>query len=790
MKHTISELSSFEKRGERLCFRGLGGEILFGLYEEGVVRVSYVFEGAAAAPEEEAASDFITQGRPFLPWPGEVLEDENGFMLRPGGDLTLRLEKKFGIVSLWRGESLLHGGRIGGDDLVVPQTPVRLIEDGGRSLVRFNFALRPDDEFYGLGDKAGYPNRRGQRFAMFNRDSLGYDAERSDPLYKSIPFLIKVNRSQEGFLGLLFPLPGLRAVDLGRESPFYYAAESDGGPCDYCLIAGESYGRVVEAYCRLTGLPALAPLFSFGFLGSSMNYLEPDDAPGRVLDYFDRAQREDIPCEGMYFSSGYLKAPDGKRYAFIWNEDKFPAHADYMLALARRGYHIIMNLKPGILVSHPWFRELDEKGYLIRDRHGKTYVEYFWGGAAGFVDFTNPEAVQWWKEQIKRCYCDAGCAGIWNDNNELELEDSSLPVYPLRSQYPALMCRASYEAFKERFPTLRPWIYSRAGSSGLQRYARTWTGDNTSEFSTLRFNQYMGLSLGLCGLPFYGHDLGGFFGRTPGEELLLRSCETAVFQPRFVIHSWREDGEPTEPWTYPAALPLIRKLIHAHYRFLPYLYDCAIQASLTGYPIERMLRLEFPKDASLSEKDANMLCGPFVLKVQAVDEGLKSVPVRLPEGAAWFDPREGRALRGGQSIDKAVPIDGDPHFLIRLGSVIPTVAKAARLETALPQETELLVYPALPGESAVFDHFEDDGVTELSQGQFNQYRFTVEHGRLRVERLLLGVRGTRGPRLHRLVLPQGFTFRENGSGSCAYDPEGEELGHSLYLEIDGEWQLG
>lgn len=788
MKHIIDNLSTCEVLADRLVFRGRGGEIVLGLYEAGVIRVSCRFAGAVCDSKMEAASAFITQGKAFAPWKGSVLEEEERFLVSLEGGLSIRLEKRNGILSLYKEDVLLHGGRIGSADLVVPEYPIRLITNGDQRLGHFNFPLHPADEFYGLGDKGGLPDRRGQRYAMFNRDSLAYEPDRSDPLYKSVPFFIKINRQTKVCLGVLFPLPGIRTIDFGRESRFYYSAEAKGGPFDYCLFTGEHYAQVLGAYCRLTGLPALAPRYSFGFLGSSMNYLEPDDAPQRVLDYFARTEKEGIPCEGMYFSSGYLKAPDGKRYALVWNREKFPNHGEFMRALARRGYHIIMNLKPGILCTHPWFRQLDEKGYLIKDASGKTYVEYFWGGAASFIDFTNPEAAQWWKDQLREQYLDHGCAGIWNDNNELELEDSELPIYNLRSQYPALMARASYEAFKEYQPHIRPWIYSRAGSSGLQRYARTWTGDNLSDFKTLRYNQYMGLSLGLSGLPFYGHDLGGFFGEVPEEELLLRSCETAVFQPRFVIHSWRWNGEPTEPWTYPDAFPRIKKLIYAHYRYMPYIYDCAVQASLTGYPIERMLRLEFPQDMALSEKDVNMLCGPFVLKVQAVDKGLSCVSVRLPQGAAWYDPRTDRAYLGGQSIAKEVPIDGDPHFLIRLGAVIPTAVQIRQLSSPLPEETDILIYPCLPGETGSFDHYEDDGITELALEQYNQFRFELGSDVLAVRRLKHGLPCTE-KRLHRLVLPEGFVFAQSGENTYVYDPEDVELEEPLRLQIKGAWKL-
>lgn len=787
MKHIIHDIDTYHILADRTVFQGRGGEIVIGFYEQGVIRVSYCFEGKEDDFRSKEASEFITQGKKFIPWTYCITDVGVYYEISICSDIVIKIEKSNGILSLLDGDDVLHGGHIGSSDLVVPEYPARLISNGKSSLTRFNLPIHSEDEFYGLGDKSGYPDRRGRRFSMGNRDSLGYDASNSDPLYKSVPFFIKVNRTKSFCLGVLFPIAGIRTMDFGKESPYYYMVEADGGPCDYCLFVGEHYGEVVSLYCKLTGHPMLGPLYSFGFLGSSMNYLEPNDAPKRVLEYFERIEKENIPCEGMYFSSGYLKASDGKRYAFIWNEEKFPDYGSYMRKLADRGYNIIMNLKPGILCSHPLYRWLDERGYFIKDQDERTYIEYFWGGAASFIDFSNQMAKDWWKDCIKQSYLDHGCAGIWNDNNELELEDSELPIYKTRSQYPALMCQASWEAIKEKEPELRPWIYSRAGSTGLQRYARTWTGDNVSDFVALRYNQYMGISLGLSGMPFYGHDLGGFYGDFPQEELLLRSCETAVFQPRFVIHSWRENGVPTEPWSYPEALERIKQLINAHYYYMPYIYDCAFQAALTGYPMERMLRLEFPHDAALSSQDPNMLFGPFVLKVQAVDPQLDSVIVRLPADVDWYDPREGRVHKGGQIINKPVPIDGKPHIMIRLGAVIPTSPQILQLSTAMFEQLDTFLYPNSLGGKTSYDHFEDDGRTDLSLGRYNHFRFEMENGCVEIVCVKRGIMATEKKRCHRLLLPEGFVFVDTNNNEFKFSPEALELNVPMKLSISGTW---
>ena len=160
-----------------------------------------------------------------------------------------------------------------------------------------------------------------------------------------------------------------------------------------------------------------------------------------------------------------------------------------------------MNIKPGILVTHPWYKELEENGYFIKDKDGKTVTEFYWGGNASFIDFDNPKAVNWWKDQLKEKFLDNGCTGIWNDNNELELEDVEIPSSRVKQLYPLKMSKAAYEVFKEVNPSDRPWNYSRSGYAGIQHMLNlVWR--QHKHMDNLKYNQYMSIGFGLSGMPF------------------------------------------------------------------------------------------------------------------------------------------------------------------------------------------------------------------------------------------------------------------------------------------------
>lgn len=787
MIHAIENLQRLYIERKKVVISGEKGRIELAVYGEGIVSVFYTVDTCGTSDEGRKFQPFLFSDRfadlraARQEWES-IFETDNYFELRHR-TLRILVDKATATVSAYDGDLLVHGGPIGDKDTVVPSYPLRVQQDrsGSAQGGKFNFRLEEDDAFFGLGEKSGSLNKRNRAFKMFNRDALGYDAEFSDPLYKSVPFFIKANRASGAACGLYFPNLRVNEVNFGAESRFYYHVALDSGPYGYFLLTGPDYGHILGRYAELCGAPALPPLFSFGYLASSMAYTDPDDATARVLGFFDRVEREGIPCEGMYFSSGYARADNGERYTFHWNRRKFPDPATFLGSLRARGYRICCNVKPGILTTHPWYADMARDDVFIRDLQGAPYISYYWGNTASFVDFSREAGYRWWQESLTRNILEQGASGVWNDNNEFELENESLPAQEFRSILPVLMCKASYEAMRAANPGKRPWNISRAGYAGLQRYARTWTGDNVSDWRTLRNNLAMGYNLGLSGMPIYGHDIGGFFGPHPGAELLVRWCQSGVFQPRFVMHSWKPDGTPTEPWTYPEAAGAITGLIRERYRFLPYIYNAAIEAHLDGMPMERPLALEYPGDSSLDYDCLDRLCGPDLLVPAPPGQGEQEIEVRLPSGTSWFEPGSERYVEGGSVLRLDYPLDG-VRYLIRAGSIVPTNPRADSPKGWFPELRFLVVPPFLHAALGASTYIEDDGESDFLSGSFLRYRFEFEAERetagepwiLRATLTDALAMDRRQPRMWRFALPPEFMFETVPDSPCSLSGHGSE----------------
>ncbi len=756
MKAELGHIDQFTLDGNKLICSAENGRLEIAFLERNMIYVSVFFNSFSTPPSLMYVNDVLKGEPKETDKEISITSDENE-VVASSADTVLHIERDTSNITLFYKGKVVYGGRLGTSDTVIPRIQIRAFrKEGDKSwFCRINEPRLPGNRYYGMGDKAGTPDRAGKRVRIYNRDSLGYDGATSDPLYKSIAFYIKDNRETGITSGFYFPEGLINAMDFGEESPFYTYTEIADGPVAFYIMPGDNYKDVLYSYCTVTGFPAFPPLFSFGFFGSSMNYVESDDAAERILNYFARTEKEMLPCEGMYVSSGYLKADDGKRYALYWNKRKFPNYGEYLKALRNRGYNLTMNIKPGFLTTHPWYDELEKKGYFLKDDKGKTLVDFYWGGQASFLDFANKEASEWWKNQLKDKYLSHGCTGIWNDNNECEVEDPDTDSFRRKLIYPLLMCRASWKAFMEMSPGKRPWIYTRSACPGIQKYARSWTGDNTSTWKTLKYNQYQIISLGLSGMPYIGNDLGGFYGERPSEELLVRSCQSAVFQARFVIHSWREDDKPTEPWTYPEALPLIRDLVKTHYFFMPYLYNAAYTSAMTGTPMCRMLALEYPFDSLIPLDLPIYQSGESIISLFAVDEGKDTINFRLPSGTLWYDPMEKEYLEGGREYDFSLPY-GKARYLFKAPSVIPTSPECNSLTSGRFKNLDFILIPGK--EEYEYMYFEDDGEECLKNANHTLMKVTLKEN-IALFEVINGTLPIEG-RTITVSLPEGFEFSD------------------------------
>ena len=250
----------------------------------------------------------------------------------------------------------------------------------------------------------------------------------------------------------------------------------------------------------------------------------------------------------------------------------------------------------------------------------------------------------------------------------------------------------------------------RSGSSGIQKYAQTWCGDNYTSWTSLQYNIPIITGMGLSGQPNEGADIGGFAGPAPDEELFVRWVQNGIFQPRFSIHSASNDNTVTEPWMFRGSAGLIRDAILLRYRMTPYLYSAEYEASRTGAPIMRALVYEFQNDPNVYEENFEFMYGRDILVANVLEKGAKTRKVYLPAGCRWYDWNNNFACyEGGQTIEVPVTMETIPLF-IREGAIIP-MATNQLMSMERDHMTGLHLTLAPGAADSQYLLYDDDGVT-------------------------------------------------------------------------------
>lgn len=628
----------------------------------------------------------------------QVAADENCEKFTLGGGIEICLNKDNFILEYRKNGKVLFSDR----------APLAYNFEGEFGRETYHYVTREKGEYvFGLGDKGGLLNKAGRSFRIETEDCMGYDAEKSDPLYKHIPFYICEN--SVGCYGIFYDTSDTSYIDLGKEINNYYPAYKYFKTEDNCLVYYVFFGTklsVLQHFARLCGKQAFPPKWSFDYCASTMAYTDAPDSEKQMDGFLDKLREYELPCQGFYLSSGYTSI-GSRRYVFNWNYDKFPDPQKFIKKFKNAGINIIPNIKPAFLDSHPLYNEIAQKGYFVKNPDGTPFVTEFWDGLGSYIDFTNPKAFDYWKGKVTETLLDYGITTTWNDNNEFDIRDcdavaagfsnGAVKASRIRPDLTYLMVASSYKAQTEKYPELRPFLSTRSGNIAVRRLAQTWSGDNRTCFEDLRYCHNIGLTMSLSGMYFYGHDLGGFHGEMPSRELLIRWLQHGIFEPRFTIHSWNEDGSATMPWSYPDIMPAVKKLFAQRKRLIPYLYNCAYEVVENEIPMNAPPLLYYD-DKELYSQNDSMMVGRSILVPFVFDEGREETKLCLPANDDWYF--DGKLFKGGQKVNVAVKLNGEMPCFVKAGSVIPI-------------DDGKIVFTVYPVEKGTFESsfFDDDGVT-------------------------------------------------------------------------------
>jgi alpha-glucosidase (family GH31 glycosyl hydrolase) len=574
---------------------------------------------------------------------------------------------------------------------------------GGVARVRASFAFEGEQHFYGLGQGGGRLDRLGQTRQLWN-SHLGHGPG-SDI---GIPLLV----SSRGY-ALFFDHPDDAVLSVGRSDNgvrIDYTASGDALTW-YFLIAPDLRALMGEV-AALLGHATMPPRWALGFLQSTRHF--EDTAELRRLPRTIRDKQ--IPCDALIYLSSYGEAKG-------WNigvghlqfQPELWDKPESLLAEARaQHFQVITHEYPVLHEASPLFAEAESRGYLLT-----TGYERGTGGVANYrqgqrhLDFSNPAVGAWWWAAHSELV-GLGVGGWWLDGGEGPPATAKLAAGDgtrLHNIYDRFRHQAFAEGEAAARPEHRPFLLTRSGAAGMQRFgSTTWSGDINNDFPTLDAQIPLGLNTGLSGVPYWGTDVGGFFHSVPSTgELYTRWFQLGAFSPIFRSHGWvwREHV----PWAYgPEVEAICRRYAELRYRLLPYTYTLAWQAHTRGLPLMRPLVLNYPDDPRAWTLDHEYLWGDDLLVAPVTREGATAWPVYLPRGT-WFDFWTGARHDGPRGVTIAAPLDRLP-LLVRGGAILPLGPVVQHTGERPLDEVTLQIYP--DGVSR-FELYEDDGRT-------NRYR--------------------------------------------------------------------
>ena len=490
----------------------------------------------------------------------------------------------------------------------------------GAERATISFKCSPDECFVGTGERFRKMDLSGQTFQLKNQDGQG---------------------------GCFYHTSDYCKLSLADHSTRSVQFLNDHATLDVFLIGGKTPEEILRSYRMLTGFPQMPPLWSFGIWMSRMTYFSADE----VNEICDILRQEHYPCDVIHLDTGWFRTDWLCEWKF--NPDRFPDPKGFIQHLKKNGFKVSLWQR---YISQPTKEEDTSTG----GASNFSALDY-----AGTIDFTYPEAVNWYKNQLLKPLLDMGVTCIKTDfgeNIHMDHQYHGMTPERLNNIYSLLYQRAAFEVTKE--VTGNGIVWARSAWAGCQRYPLHWGGDSASSWDGLAGSLKGGLHFGLSGFAFWSHDVPGFhsipdFMNSPlDENVYVRWTQFGVFSSHMRYHGTCK----REPWHYPNIAPIVKRWWKLRYKLLPYIVEQGEQCTQSGYPMVRALLFHHPHDRQVWHIDDEYYFGSEFL-VCPVINGDNRRDIYLPEGL-WVNFFTGERLEGGRwYYNVEIPLDQMPVFV-------------------------------------------------------------------------------------------------------------------------------
>ena len=623
--------------------------------------------GSAAEPAFELFEQPVTM---------DVAQTENTIVITSGSLSAVITRKPFSLAYYENGVRLTG---LGDRHIGYAKTP-------NGAFMRVKLDVGVGEKLYGLGERFTPLVKNGQVVDIWNEDG-GTASELS---YKNIPFYV----TNRGY-GVLVNSTGKVSYELCCEAVESAQFSLPGEKLTFMVVGGGSMKGVIERYTALTGRPALPPAWSFGLWLTTSFTTEYNEAT--ILSFVDGMAARNIPLHVFHFDCFWMK---GYEWCNLdWDRSMFPDPEGLLRKLRERGLRTCLWINPYIAQKSPLFKEAKNAGYLLKRFNGDVWQWDMWQAGMGVVDFTNPDACEWFQGKLKRLL-DMGVDCFKTDFGEriptdCTYFDGSDPVL-MHNYYTFLYNRCVFELLERERGTGEALMFARSATVGSQRFPLHWGGDSTSTFDSMAETLRGGLSLCSSGFSFWSHDISGFED-TASPEVYMRWAQFGMLGTHSRLHG---SSSYRVPWLFGERAPdVVRQFVNLKCRLMPYLYALAVEAHETGLPVMRAMPMEFAGDRACEDLDRQYMLGNSLLVAPIFRED-SEVEYYLPAGR-WTHLLTGAVAEGGAWRKETYDFDSLPLF-VRENTILPMGASETQADYDYLDGLEVRVYqPTEKATSAV-----------------------------------------------------------------------------------------
>jgi alpha-D-xyloside xylohydrolase len=558
--------------------------------------------------------------------------------------------------------------------------------EGDHYSVKAIFEAKDNEHFYGLGqEEQDHFDRKG-----CTSELVHYNTKSSMPfVYSSLGY------------GFLWNNPSPGRCEVTKNHTLWFSESAY--QVDYLVMAGDTPADVMRTYCDLTGYAPKFPEWAAGFWQCKLRYESQED----LLEVAREYRKRNIPIDAIVID--YFHWTEQGNWEFdpeLWPDPKAMCNE-----LEEMGIRPVVSIWPTINPKSKNYEKMNEENMLVRTENGQYGIFEFYGQQT-FIDVTNPNTRQYVWEQVKKTYYSYGIKTFWLDEAEPEVHPQqfrNLKFYVGNGAqtallYPYYYAKAFYDGLKEEGEEQIVSL-TRACYPGSQKFgAIVWNGDIQSTFRALRQSVVSGLSMSMCGIPWWNSDIGGFHqGDIESEyfkELIVRWFQFGVFSPVMRLHGSRKrtknqidrhpgvkerSGGDNEIWSFGEKnYDILKELIELRERLKLYIIKYMDIASETGKPLMRPMFFDFYNDSVCYELGDQYMFGEDILFAPIMEKGQTERTVYLPKGK-WIRSLDKTIHDGGRYVVCKAELDEFIAF-VKEGAEVISVFDQFDTKSSVPQD--------------------------------------------------------------------------------------------------------